>query len=233
MAKMRNICYRTVRVVDSKESCTATLLAAKSFEFLHGIAVGKEEWMPMSPITFFFLVVGIWTPCANENRYPSEFTKLWLDLGSDDSRIAYQAVLRMVSASEPSIAIIEEKLTPMPPLDRTRLPKLIAELGSIDFKLRERADRELGGLAELAIPFLKESLRGDVPLETRRRIEELMQRHGGVCLSSDRLRAMRACEVLERVGSQKSWELLKRLAGGAEGHHRTVEARASFARKKS
>jgi hypothetical protein len=69
-------------------------------------------------------------------------------------------------------------------------------------------------------------------LEARRRIMRLLERVTGERFnpSAHRLRAVRAVEVLERIGDAKARQLLDILAKGAPAAQLTVEARAALER---
>ena len=68
------------------------------------------------------------------------------------------------------------------------------------------------------------------PLETRKRLERLLQRIENEVLSPDGFRIVRAIDVLEREGSAESRELLKTLAMGSRGAQLTIEAEMALKR---
>jgi hypothetical protein len=67
-------------------------------------------------------------------------------------------------------------------------------------------------------------------LELRRRIERLVEKLEGPVTSPERLREMRAIEVLEQIGSAECRKLLQQLAQGHPQSDLTGEARAALAR---
>jgi hypothetical protein len=67
-------------------------------------------------------------------------------------------------------------------------------------------------------------------LETRRRLELILDNLGGAGSSGERLRALRAIEVLERIADPNARDLLKRLSGGAAGAWLTNEAQGTLQR---
>jgi hypothetical protein len=101
----------------------------------------------------------------------------------------------------------------------------LADLGGERFDKRNRAARELEAVGEAASPLLHRALEARPPLETRRRIEGILERWEGP--SAARLIAVRATAVLERAGTAEARRLLEELAGGAPAAHLTQEARAS------
>ena len=66
--------------------------------------------------------------------------------------------------------------------------------------------------------------------ERRRRAELLLIKLAGPLTLPDRLREVRAIEVMEQIGSPEARELLQVLAKGAPGAGLTEEAKASLER---
>ena len=67
-------------------------------------------------------------------------------------------------------------------------------------------------------------------LETRKRLEHLRGQLIGRVLQGERLRAYRAVEVLERIGTPEAREVLQALAKGAPGALVSQSAQAALAR---
>ncbi len=116
-------------------------------------------------------------------------------------------------------------------LDVARLARLIADLDSDQFETRRRASQALEHLNESAIPALRKALAARPSAEVRRRLEEILERLEGP-LPAERLREVRAIEVLEHQATQVAIALLRSLAQGAPGARLTEEARASLERLK-
>src|SRR5262249_26278168 len=106
-----------------------------------------------------------------------------------------------------------------------RLARLLADLGGGRFAARRQATCELEELGEAAAPALRRALGENLPLETRRRIEEILEK-----LSPQRLVGLRALEVLEHAGTAEARDVLERLAGGVPEAPLTREARAALRR---
>jgi hypothetical protein len=119
------------------------------------------------------------------------------------------------------------------PVDGQRIDRLLRDLDSDTFAVREGAFRELEGLGAWAAPRLREALQGKPSPEFRRRAAELIRRHEE---REERgpdpglLRDLRAVEVLEGVGTAEAREVLQVLARGAPESRLTQEARASLQR---
>jgi hypothetical protein len=87
--------------------------------------------------------------------------------------------------------------------------------------------QELRNLGELAEATLRQKLQGNLTLEMRRRVEQLLQKEEA---TPDRVREMRAIEVLEHIGTAEAKDLLQKLATGTPEARLTQEARASLER---
>ena len=84
-------------------------------------------------------------------------------------------------------------------------------------------------LGEIAKPALTKALAGDPSREARKQMEELLDALDR-SLAGDRLRMLRAVEVLEMLGSPEARGVLKRLAGGAPEAFLTRQAKAALER---
>jgi hypothetical protein len=113
-------------------------------------------------------------------------------------------------------------------VDAERFAGLLKKLESDQFREREEATRELKKLGDSAEPALREALKRNFPLETRRRLQALLD---GLD-TGERLRTLRAIEVLERIGDKPARDLLRRLSKGAAGAWLTEEARTTLRRLK-
>jgi hypothetical protein len=110
-----------------------------------------------------------------------------------------------------------------------QLPSL--DLGSDQFKVREQATKELEKLSEVAAPALHKALAGDVSLEIKRRLEALSEELAN--WPAETLRAVRAVEVLEHVGTPAARAVLEGLAlDGAPEARLTREAEGALRRMK-
>jgi hypothetical protein len=156
---------------------------------------------------------------------------LWLDLGSLDESVARDAVAKLTAAAAP-VAFLEKRLQPH--LEFTfRVDRLIADLGSDRFRTRGKATQELEKLGKAAESGLREGLRDDLSLETRRRIEHLLNKlpvEEAELRYSDRLRISRAIAILERIGTPAARRLLETLAAGPPSTRLTREVQASLRR---
>jgi RNA polymerase sigma factor (sigma-70 family) len=161
-----------------------------------------------------------------------EWQTLWEDLAKDDATKAYAAMIRMTTDGPTTIVALKARLHPIRPADAERLAKLLKDLDSDDFAVRETAGRELEKLGDVIGPTLRQTLeRPGLSLELRRRLEALAASLEE--LSGNRLRQVRAIEVLEMLGTAEAQRLLQTLAAGAEQARQTREARAALQRLRS
>jgi RNA polymerase sigma factor (sigma-70 family) len=151
---------------------------------------------------------------------------LWSALADPDSEQAYQAMQILMAAPSQSIPYLKGRIRPVPVPDRERVAQLLTDLDSDQFTVRQKAADELTDLGEGAESALRQKLDGKPSLETRRRLQQLLDRIGG----SSRLRQSRAIELLERQGGREARALLEALAHGLPEARLTGEARAALKR---
>jgi hypothetical protein len=154
----------------------------------------------------------------------------WNRLASDDARAAYAAINALVGAPRQTLSLLKQQLKPFVPADPDKTAKLLTDLESSIFKARESASKDLEGLGWLAEPALREALKGGLTLETRRRIEAVLQKLPDWLQNPDHLRTLRALEVVERIGTQEARGFLRDLSKGAPGARLTVEAQRALSR---
>jgi hypothetical protein len=159
-----------------------------------------------------------------------QLESLWSDLAGSDASRAYQAIWSLARAGPQAVSWLDEHLRPVAAPEPQRIVRLLAELNSNRFAAREQASRELERLGESAGPGLKEAAANRPSPEVRQRVEQLLERLEQPSRSPERLRVLRAIEVLEHIASPAARRELERLAGGLPEARLTQEARASLAR---
>src|SRR5262249_30606730 len=147
----------------------------------------------------------LWTMPDRRDPGPSsslrveELRARWDDLASVDARQAYEAIRVLSCARRPTVAFLGERLQPVPRASPAETARLLADLDSNRYAVRGRAIKELEGLEEGAAPALREALRGRPTLEVRRRLDLLVERLDVPVRAGERLRVLRAIEVLEYI----------------------------------
>jgi hypothetical protein len=168
-------------------------------------------------------------PAAKDTQ-PDELNDWFAKLAGPDAKAAFQAMIKLAQTPAQAVKLFESKIEPArkpDPGDRA-IPRLIQDLGSDAFTVRTKADQTLQKLGAAAESDLRKAMQG-TSLETRRRIEVLLDRLVNRILTNDELRHIRAVEVLETIASPDARALLTRWTGGDPSAILTVEARKALA----
>jgi WD40 repeat protein len=157
-----------------------------------------------------------------------DLSRLWADLAGPDAPRGYRAVRTLSAAPNQAVPFLRERLRPVPDEPHARL---IADLGSGKFAVREAAVKELARLGFRAEAALRKALREKPPLEVRRRAESLLALLDKQPLPPEQLRQTRAVQVLEQTGTAAARQVLATLAEqGAPDARLTRDAKASLER---
>jgi WD40 repeat protein len=154
----------------------------------------------------------IWTlPLPGLPRaYPDDETA-WRDLEDLDASRAFKAIAHLSSQPTSALKLFQTRLKPRPPVDAKRIDQLIKELDDESYAVRERASEELGEVGSLAEAALKVAARRG-SLEVQHRARDLLRRlKGSGSIAPERLRARRAVEVLERIGTPAARRVLENM----------------------
>jgi hypothetical protein len=161
---------------------------------------------------------------------PDKLAALWDGLRGKAAD-SYGCMNALLATPDQAVQLLGEKLKPVVAGDAERFARLLKKLESDQFREREEATKELKELGDAAEPALRKALRENLPLETKRRLQLLLDELGGTDpISDERLRVLRAVEVLERIGDKPARDLLRRLSEGAAGAWLTEGARATLQR---
>lgn len=117
-------------------------------------------------------------------------------------------------------------------MDEKRLTRLIADLDSDDFAVRQKADAKLAAFGEQVLPAYRKVLDGKPTLEKRRRLEELLEKAQASWWSQSggRLQSLRAIEALELAATKEARDVLESLAAGAQGACLTEQGKSALRR---
>lgn len=176
---------------------------------------------------------------------------LWNDLGSDEPAKpvavasvrgpngfqmsngaepakGFTAVRTLAAAPQDAVTLLRQRLKPAVGVDPK---KLLADLDSKQFGVRQKAERELEELGDKAVPALRYILANGPPLEVRQRIERILAKlEPRRILTAEELRSIRAVWVLEACGTPEALDLLKKLVQGTAGERLTEEAKGALGR---
>jgi len=142
-----------------------------------------------------------------------ELQRLWTDLGGANAAAAYRAIGAPATA-KPAVLFLRERLRPVPALDTQRLGRLIADLDSDQFVVREQATASLLQFGRPVLASLRKALEAPPSLEVRRRLEQLVKQLQEQDPSAEELQTLRAVEVLGQIGTPEAVQLLQALSRG-------------------
>ncbi len=158
---------------------------------------------------------------------PAERDAWWAALGGE-ARAAYEVIGHLVTAPDHATKFLGERICPVQASDTDTVARLIAQLNNDEFTKREKAERTLEKMGEGAAYLLTKAIRGKMDLESRRRLDRLLEKCGPT--SADARRHDRAFLALEWIGTPAARSLLRKWADGAPGARLTVEAGAALKR---
>ncbi len=159
-----------------------------------------------------------------------ELKKHWTVLASEDAAASYRAMQALAYDPSRSLPYLRQRLHPVAIVEEERLARLIADLDSDRFEVRDKATVELEKIGEAALHAMQKALDSQPTLEKRRRLEQMIEKQEREAPSGERLRIGRALEVLEHIGSPEARQVLRTLATGAPGAFLTREAEAALER---
>ncbi len=141
-------------------------------------------------------------------------SSLWAALADPDAGPAGHAIADLVAMPSPAVELLQQRFRPGEShVDPGRLQKLIADLDADEFVVREQAQRELAAAGPDAVEPMRQALAKDPSAEMRRRLRKLLEPYERAETQPARLRAVRAIEVLERIGTPQARGVLQGLAG--------------------
>ncbi|MHB1422168.1 MAG: WD40 repeat domain-containing protein [Gemmataceae bacterium] len=158
-----------------------------------------------------------------------ELEQRWKDLASKSGPHAVQALWDLVAAAEQAVPLLRQRVKPMQAVDVKRVERLIRDLDSDDFQTRTKASEELGKIVDGAEPMLRKKLAEKPTLEVRRRIEPVLSQLEPSA-NVERLRALRAVQVLEYTATPEAHQCLETLASGLSEAQLTRQAKAALRR---
>jgi hypothetical protein len=152
----------------------------------------------------------------------------WERLANRDARTGLAAVRQLAADPTAAVPLLQRRFRP----DRARITRLIADLDDPRFPVRDAASKELAATADAAEPVLREAVETSGSAEVRERVGRILRRFE----SEDgqrpvaHLRAVRAVEVLERIGTPEARAVLAEWAATAQRTERGVEAKSTLDR---
>jgi hypothetical protein len=159
--------------------------------------------------------------------------ELWKDVSSEDAPRAWQAILTLAASPKEAVPFVQKQLKPTAAPDAKQIAKWIADLDAEAFQEREDATEALVRAGKAAEEAVKKALANKPSAEAKQRLEFIVSKMSGTLgPNMEEVRATRAVEVLEKIGTPEARQVLEEVAKGAEGHL-TAEARSALARLKA
>jgi len=158
----------------------------------------------------------------------AQLQQLWEDLAAPDHRRAYQAVEQLAGVPAQSIALLAGQVKPDATVDATEVARLIEDLRSERFAVRDRATQTLEKWRWLASPALKTALATETTLEGRLRLSRLMKKADAYYRAHLRRYSL-AVKVLVLVDNAEAHRLLDQWAASAPEPSLAREARETVA----
>ena len=140
----------------------------------------------------------------------------------------------LIAAGEEAVPLLTQRLEPAP-IDKAlgeKVEKLVAQMDNDLFSVREQASRQAAELGEPAEPHLIEALKTTTSAEARHRIRRLLAEIAArpLVLTAEEQRAIRAVQIIEQIGGDRSRAVFERLAKGQPSARITQEATNALGR---
>jgi HEAT repeat protein len=104
------------------------------------------------------------------------------------------------------VELLKQRLL-LPPAPAEQVAKLVSDLGSDRFSVRQDATQALEKIGASAEGFLRKVLNEKLSVEVQQRINKILAKRDGEAIVR-----LRALEVLEQIGTLEARQLLDRLA---------------------
>ena len=144
---------------------------------------------------------------------PGECKSLWTDLASADAAKAYKAIRAFSAAPAQTASFLGELLRPARSAKQDVVDRLIADLDSDDFQIRDKATGELEKLGDTVQPTLRKVIDGQPSAEVRSRVNRLLEKLATP--SPELLRHLRALRSARSRRRRRARQVVERIAQGA------------------
>jgi RNA polymerase sigma factor (sigma-70 family) len=165
------------------------------------------------------------TPTGAANFAEADLTQAWSQLADADAAEAYHAMGELCQSPKQAIQLIKANLHPTTDLDK-QIATWIKELDRAEFAVRQKAASALEAVAHEAEPALLKALAMNSSLEMGLRVKKVLEKLQP--LSPERLRMLRALEILEYLGSEEGRQIVESLSRGAPDSWLTRQANVSL-----
>jgi hypothetical protein len=161
------------------------------------------------------------------------FETEWRKRREPDAKSAFQAMVRMAGDPTATAKHIQKNLKPTTSVDAKSLDKVFADLDADAISVREKATQMLDEFGRVAVQASRARLQTIRSEEVKSRLTQFIERQEREELNSEELRAFRAVELLESLGSEEARKVLEQLAKGERSAWLTIESTRALSRLKS
>lgn len=164
------------------------------------------------------------------NLGPQELQSAWNDLSLEDAGRGQRTVWTLIGSEASSVAFLSTQLVLVDP---KHIDRLIVDLDSKQFNVRNKATTELMRYGMWMKVRLEQAMKDAPTEEVRRRVEQLLARlqsPGVLPLPRERIRVQRIMQLLEHLGTPTCQAILDKLVLGAPEEFLQIEAHKSLER---
>ncbi len=162
-----------------------------------------------------------------------DWKRAWDDLGSADAKVAHAAMLALAGAPDEAVAGLDQRLVATSGIDAKKLEELLKDIDHPSFQVRQKAKADIEAFGSDARSVLERFAKETPSVEARESVETILKKIRGAERSPDRLRQLRALEILERIGNDGANRLIERLAKGPADAGLTLDAKAVQLRRRN
>jgi WD40 repeat protein len=152
----------------------------------------------------------------------------WDQLGTQKSKEALKTIAALAADPDAAVAFLGERVKPIPTADAAALDRIFRQLDAKAFAAREQASRDLDALGTGAIGGVRERAARATSAEVKGRADAFLRKFDTDDLGPDRVRYLRALDVLTTADTPAAWKLVEALAGGAPDVWETEAARQAL-----
>jgi WD40 repeat protein len=147
-----------------------------------------------------------------------ELHGLWIDLGAEGP--SRHAIRRLAAAPKSAVPFLKQRLQPDLPREG-RVARLLDDLDSDEFAVREKASRELARMGKSVELVLRRTLGEKPSVEKRRRLQALLEslprpQRPFRGMAPEERRLLCAAILLDRIGTADALDLLRYLADATD-----------------
>jgi len=163
---------------------------------------------------------------ADKDASDEDLASWFAAMGGNDAKAAFNDMIKLARTRHQAVKLLDAKIAPPRKADpgEKAIPEWVQDLSSGQFVVRARATDMLRKLGPAAEADLRAALQKAVDVETRRRLEELLDRITAQDWTPHEVLHARAVEVLDAIPTPEARAVLTRWAAGDAGAVLTQEA---------